>query len=153
MLPRSGEGAFLLVERHPSPSCRSADPPPPANRCPCPGHAIWRGSGPKGLLVRCGISQASASCTVAQPLPWHLGGLAAVPTAAPVSIPACGSAAFAQSSTGRGGFSPSYGNAAWLWGTWGWVGNWDFTSSASFPPSPPPAPLAVVANWGGGMQS
>jgi len=68
MLPQSGEGPFPLVERHLSPSCRSADPPPRANCCRCPDCAVWRGAGPKGLLLRRGISQASASYVVAQPL-------------------------------------------------------------------------------------
>lgn len=58
---------------------------------------------------------------------WPLVGvLATEPTAAPLSIPACGSAAFPWSSPGCGGFSPPYGNALRLWGTWGWVGNGDF---------------------------
>lgn len=101
MLPQSGEGAFPLVERHLAPSCRSAGPPPQANCCGHPNRATWRGPGPEGLSVRQGISQASASCAVAQPLGWHLvGGLATVPTAAPVSIPACGSAAFPWSLLG-----------------------------------------------------
>lgn len=55
-------------------------------------------------------------CAVAQPLMWHLeGGVAAGPAAAPIPVPACGSVAFPWSSAEPGGFSPSHGNAAWLW--------------------------------------